>query len=288
MDRNRFPVPWVIFFSLLTLTGCAVSDYFQRNPNVRQLFSEGLSYEALSEYNLALDRYRKITRRHTGASKWGNRAHLRMARIFSKHLNQPETAANHYGIYLNNSQEAGEPGVRLELARIYRNRNQNRKAANIYRKIIDNVSSEQTVKEAYYYLGKVYLDGGEYKKSVETYRTFMKRFPSGNLADGALFNLAKAYGQLNRIKAQLSVHKRLLDSFPRSGLREVTYMKAFRSAVKLERETQALNLARGYLAEFGRGKYWESISSLVNKKLEVTPSTLEAQSMGWGDDNSGS
>jgi tetratricopeptide (TPR) repeat protein len=274
MKHQRYLGAVALVCFLAVLIGCAGSDRFQRRMSARQLFSEGLAYEALSEYSSALDRYNKITQEYDRAKSWANRAHLRMARIYRNNLNQPDEAIEHYRAFLERSDGPLMTGVRLELARLFRDQGNYTEAARIYRTIIDQASSDQTVEEGYYYLGEVYLDAEEYQKSIDTFQTFLDRFSNGDLADGALFNLGEAYGQLDRTEEQFSVYSRLLNSYPESGLREFTYLKAFRLAVELERKPKALELARGYRNEYDQGQYWESISTLLRDEFGVDPSTL--------------
>lgn len=254
----------------------------------RQLFSEGLAYEALEEYSSALDRYRKVTNRSLEESSWGRRAHLRMARINRNHLKDNEQAISHYKSFLADAEgETTITSVSLELARLYRNQERYDKAVETYRNIIESSSSAKNREEGYYYLGEVYLDSAQYKESEETYQTFLEQFSNGDLADGALFNLARAYDAQGEHDKQIETFKRLLQNFPDSGLREYSYLKAIQAFVNQNNPDQAVKWAAGYRYNFNDGKYWDQISTQLKKILERSPETIQEESLFSGTEGGG-
>lgn len=281
MNRPRLSPAWVLLFAgLLALVGCGgpttPGPSSKEHLQARQLFTEGLAYEGLSEYTAALDRYSRVIERYPSDYDWVNRAHLRTARLYRNNLNDSDQSVRHYRAFLGTAEgETTVTNVRLELARLFRDESSYEEAAELYRRIVESSSSEQSVQEGYYYLGEVYLDSERYSQSVETYRTFLDRFPRGNLADGALFNQGEAYARMGEPVEAVEAYRRLLEEYPDSGLREYTYLRAVRLAGKLGDRSLARSWAEGYLAEFDRGQYWTDVTSVLEDQFRLDVSDLE-------------
>lgn len=282
MKRTLLLPAWIFLLVLsFVLGGCGRPgpdpNTANRHLQARQLFTEGLAYEGLSEYTSALDRYRKVIDRYPSDYDWVNRAHLRLARIYRNNLNESDQAVEHYRAFLESaSGETTVTNVRMELARLFRDEASYDQAAELYERIIRSSPIDQSVQEGYYYLGEVYLDSENYEKSVETYNQSLERFPRGNLADGALFNMGKAYARLGSTTEAVSTYRRLLENYPDSGLREYTYLRVVRLAGEMNDLNLARNWAQAYLNEFQRGQYWSDIASVLEDQFEVDPGDLEA------------
>ncbi len=275
MDFQLQPLISVFLVGIFLLTGCATLNREDSNqPHVRQLFTEGLAYEGLSEFTSALDRYHNVIET-TSNSPWVRRAHLRTARIYRNHLNDPKKSIHHYGSFLGEAD--GDTLVveaRLELARLYRNEKRYQDAAEQYRTIYDSAHSGDNREEAYYYLGEIYRELEQYERSIDVYEKFLREFPGGDLADGALLNLARNYNDLGRYQDQMESYRRLLKEYPESGLREYIYYEGVRSAVARENQSQAREWARGYREEFDQGQYWSEIKTQLKNTFTIEADTL--------------
>lgn len=276
MDSRLQPLILSFLVGVLIMAGCAgVSRDSLKRTHVRQLFTEGLAYEGLSEFTSALDRYENVIET-SSASPWRRRAHLRTARIYQNNLNQPDQSIRHYRAFLDEADgETLTEEVRLELARLYRNEDRYGEAAEQYEIVHDTASSAENREEAYYYLGEVYRELERYQQSISVYESFLKEFPEGDLADGALLNLARNYRDLGQYEAEMNAYRRLLEEYPESGLREYTYFQALQSAVKQGDRSRAREWARGYREEFGQGQYWTEMSNRLDKKFNINANVLD-------------
>lgn len=276
MDFRLQPLIFVFLVGVLATTGCAgPTTETTRRTHVRQLFTEGLAYEGLSEFTSALDRYQNIIQTSSN-TPWVRRAHLRTARIYRNNLNDPDRSIRHYQDFLRETDgDTLASEVRLELARLYRNEERYEDAAKQYRNIHESASSAENREEAYYYLGEVYRELERYERSIDVYEKFLREFPNGDLTDGALLNLARNYKDLGRYEDEIEAYQLLLKDYPESGLREYIFYQAIRSSVGQQDRSEALEWARGYLEEFGKAQYWSEIASRLEDAFKINTETLQ-------------
>lgn len=260
----------ILLFSIPFLASCATTT-FSGNLHVRQLFTEGLAYESLSNYSAALDRYERVLENFDGDGPWSQRARLRMARVHNNHLNQPDEAIERYRAFLDGPVESDETraSVLMELARIYRNQNRTEKAIETYRMVTQNYSSISQVEESYYNLGEIYLEQERYEETIGAFRSLLEEFPEGDLRDGALFQLAKAYDGLGKSGKQLEAYVRLLENHPESDLYEYTLYLTVQLAAASDRRDVALKWARTYRDKYDNGDYFDEIRTVVESKWSI-------------------
>lgn len=259
-------LPLVVSCGASTLTG---------NLPERQLFTEGLAYEALSNYSAALERYNVVLSDYGGSGSWSQRARLRSARIHKNHLNRPERAIEYYNAYLerHESNNQTKASVLMELARVYREIDQTDQSIETYRTVIRKYSSIAQVEESYYNLGELYLDENNYEKALNTFRKLIESFPDGDLKDGALFQLAKAYEGSDQPARQLETYQRLLNEHPDSDLHEYTVFLTVRLATDLNRKQVAFKWAKYYRDEYKDGQYRGRIDSILQRNGDGQPET---------------
>lgn len=259
-----------LLLTLPFLVSCS-TPILSGNLPVRQLFTEGLAYEALSNYSAALDRYKSVLENYGGDGSWSQRARLRMARIHNNHLNQPDRAIAYYNNFLEYHGEPDETkaSVLMELARVYREQGMTDRAIETYRRVIENFSSISQVEESYYNLGEIYLDQQNYQQTISTFKKLLEEFPQGDLQDGALFQLAKAYEGSEQYEKQLETYLTLLEDHPESDLYQYTVFLTVKLAARLDRRETALKWARQYREKYPEGQYLERIYAIVKSEWNV-------------------
>ncbi len=255
----------VLFFLATVSGGCGFALGFDSSRREIK-FNRGLAYEALEEYRSAADCYEAVANNSKSNYKFpADESVLRLARVYSAHLNSPDSAVFYYRKFLSAVPESNRhPRVLIELANYYRDLARLDLSLDTYREFLDRYPDSELKQEVYYNKGKVHIKKDEVDLAAKEFKFLLEKYPNGNLADGACYYLASTYGQIGNKVKQLKYYKKILNEFPASDLREISAFRAIKLALELSRKEQARNIAEKYREEFEEGSYRQDIEKLLS------------------------